>query len=107
MIQKNDFYNLLNQMISSEGTMGGESATELTEFSKEEIREIEQCVQLTPKIPSMYAIRHIETLFDTVLEQVKSLDPAEMQDADLMPMKTESNLPLSPIHESEKDKHPS
>ena len=40
----------------------------IADFTQEEIREIEQCVQLTPKIPSMYAIRHIETLFEAVLD---------------------------------------
>ena len=59
VIQKDDFYQILTSELPANGAK--------IDFSPEEMSEIESCVQLTPKIPTMYAIRHVETLFAAIL----------------------------------------
>ena len=59
VIQKDDFFQILTCELPQNGAQ--------IEFSPEEMSEIENCVQLTPKIPTMYAVRHIETLLAAIL----------------------------------------
>ena len=58
MIDKPDVMELLNSMIKDEPPL---------EFTEKEMREVQLCLQLTPKMPSMYSIHHIENLFKALL----------------------------------------
>ena len=52
--------SFISQGSPESGETGGGT---VSHFTDQELRDIEQCIQLTPKIPYLYAIRHIETLF--------------------------------------------
>lgn len=75
VIQKNDFFETLTSILSNNGATGGAQI----QFTTEETNEIEHCIQLTPKIPSMYAVRHVETLFASLLENIEQQNEPSQQ----------------------------
>ena len=64
VIQKKDFFELIDSFINQGRLESGETGGgTVSHFTDQELKDIEHCIQLTPKIPYLYAIRHIETLF--------------------------------------------
>lgn len=67
VIQKNDFFDIVNSMLTnSKGTAQADPSR--GQLTPEEMLQIEELVLLTPKIKSMYAMRHIENLFQTLFQ---------------------------------------
>lgn len=83
VISKQDFFDLIRSTLSQASPANperhqGSQKPELLGFSGEDIDAIEQCVQLTPKFPAMYAVRHIETLFQALIETVPAIEQQAM-----------------------------
>lgn len=105
VIQKTDFFELVSSMLNE--TQSGATGSTSLQFTSEEVSEIETCIQLTPKFSTMYAIRHIETLFQSLLE---TANPQEVDERDGVTSKEEGSMQqtiqqdgdLTPIREEDR-----
>ena len=79
VIDKKDFFDLVNSLLAVCGpNKDSERSQKKIMFNSDQVREIESCVQLTPKKPSMFAIRHVESLFQVLIDAVHSNSPSNV-----------------------------
>ena len=74
VIENKDFFELIGNMLATRdpSKKHPHQFEKSKIFTQEQIKEIESCVQLTPKKPNMFAIRHVESLFQVLMELIQN-----------------------------------